>query len=1251
MLIRIFSLSLVFLNFLSCFAFLDTKGFTTKSGKGFTSALATMLGAVSSTSSGLENSVDSTPAGSGEVSTSGASLRSTDGNLTIDFPEGAVTENIEFTISKYTQEDSVYPGAYVPTSSGYILSPSYHFKKPVTVTMALDTTKIQALNLIKGNSLGFSYSQTSAEANAGKFPSWSMHNTTVSGDKVVFTTDTFSIFGLGTPPAGNRPPVNLGAFYHFKPGCSYLPYMLRTQVFDPDGDPIEVYLITGPKNGGSMAIRMTREGSTNWYNALIPYEAMKQVGINMQISVRDSYGNNSLIPGSNVFTYPESSGISTFINDYDTDVDNDGILCAWERDHGRSDTTPSDVVADNDSDGIPNTDDHTPNGESNPQIDSLAIFPSEVTMDLGENALFGVMASYLGNPRFVNASISANGIGLNGNNVGTMTRNIFTPSVPGAAAVTASVNGLNAVATAIVRDSLGPNDILDLSAFSISQNKIRLEWSAPGDDGISGKATGYLIFRSTSPITNHATCAGAQITHNLVPKTAGVREALDVAGLVPNTNYYFCVIAMDDSGNFNRWNGGSVLARTWTSPDLSAPNDINNLVAVPLGIDRIQLNWTAVGDDANVGMASNYEIHRSTSPITHLNSCISSVEVPNAISPAAVGTNLSLIVSNLSDNTQYYFCALAVDDVGNYSNWTSNVSATTLRANLPPTAVMNIYQLDWGKGDAIQLRALVSDADGIACNANVGNYQYEWSVVSKPTNSNLTNSSITNQTSLAASVTPDKIGKYTFQIKFTDDAGSCGGGAKNAIATIVLSVVPKFAWVKSITTGMYGSYFSSVATDAAGNIYAAGIQRGIDNYSYGPGVSATSTSNDINAVLVKYDPSGNALWARAISNGTEYSNYSGVAVDANGNVYVAGGQGGRGTFHYGSGVFLTGVTIGWNPTLVKFDSNGNALWAKGLVSSNGSDSAFQTIKIDNQGNVYVAGLEGAGYFDYGNGSSVTASAGQNLVIVKYDSNGNAIWARTSSSSISTGAKGLAIDANGDVIVIGRQYGLGSAQYGNVSLTSASRGENPTLLKYNSFGNALWGSTIFSASNNGSGAGSAFNAISVDISGYIYVAGYQLPNDSINYGGSGVVINTGTNMLGFVLSYGSNGIARWSKIPTINGTSTGHELYGIQSDINGNIYVSGYQGGSATYDYGNGVNFTLATNIGYPIILKLSSTGFPQWIKSIHSGDGGGFRGITLDQNNSIILAGSKGRNVFYENNLQVISLTGSDSVITKISQD
>jgi hypothetical protein len=192
-------------------------------------------------------------------------------------------------------------------------------------------------------------------------------------------------------------------------------------------------------------------------------------------------------------------------------------------------------------------------------------------------------------------------------------------------------------------------------------------------------------------------------------------------------------------------------------------------------------------------------------------------------------------------------------------------------------------------------------------------------------------------------------------------------------------------WARSVSAGTDMSAFCSVAVDGTGNVYAAGYQRGTGTtYTYGSGVTATGISSNHNVVLVKYNSSGTAQWARSLSAGTGTSVFNSVATDSVGNVYAAGRQRGTETYNYGNSVTTTGTASSTNAVLVKYSSSGTAQWARS-VSAGTYFSQFASVTVDSAGNVYAAGQQrGTETYNYGNGVTATGTySGLNIVLVKY----------------------------------------------------------------------------------------------------------------------------------------------------------------------------------------------------------------------------------------------------------------------------
>lgn len=735
-----------------------------------------------------------TPVGGGEASPEGDTLIvSTDGLVQLRIPAGAMHSTEQFSITRYTPQSDSLPAGFIPTTPIYQITPAYRFNRDVEVTLQLDEEQIRALNLQKDRTVGFSISTTDPADDAGRLSGqgWDGRETTVQGDRLIVRTRTFSLFGGGTPPPGNSAPVVTGSYYHLKPNCSYLPWRVRAQALDPDGDAMQVYLLAAGASGSPNAIPMTPDGA-GWYRADIPYEAMQIGGMRLKVYAVDAAGHVGERPTFGLFEYPAAANNPVFSVGYNPDQDSDGYLDAWEVDNGFDPQSAASPAAaafpDADGDGLPNVADHTPNGEANPVIDTLAIFPSIAALDIGESIVFSVRASLAGQPRFVNASFSANGNSIGGLPVGAVSGSAFTAAQPGTSNVTAQVGAVQANASVTVSDGLDPGAITTLTATVMSHTQVRLRWNATGSDGAFGQASAYEVRRAMAPVTNDAECTGGiAIAHALTPKSAGLPEQLDIYGHSPGGTFYYCVRAYDARGNRSSWSG-AVSATTPAGPDLIGPASVIDLNATSVGSDRVNLNWTAVGDDGNTGAAASYEIRRSASPINSDDDCSAATLTPNWIASAPAGTALGFTVSGLSDSQVYYFCVRAVDDVGNVGLWNGSVSATTALANRSPN-VSASASTPAMVGAPITLNGGTSfDPDAIACGANTGAYAIQWTLLGKPAASALTTASLTNGNTLTAQFTPDAVGQYSFALEFTDDPGVCDGGARLSNVNLTVDV-------------------------------------------------------------------------------------------------------------------------------------------------------------------------------------------------------------------------------------------------------------------------------------------------------------------------------------------------------------------------------------------------------------------------------------------------------------------------------
>ncbi|MBI5221887.1 MAG: hypothetical protein HY980_00080 [Candidatus Magasanikbacteria bacterium] len=111
--------------------------------------------------------------------------------------------------------------------------------------------------------------------------------------------------------------------------------------------------------------------------------------------------------------------------------------------------------------------------------------------------------------------------------------------------------------------------------------------------------------------------------------------------------------------------------------DIIAPAAVADLTAGSPTPSSITLNWTAPGDDGNVGTALHYDIRYSSLNITDEN-WVAATQLIDEPAPQVAGSSQSTVASGLSADTNYYFALKAADEVPNWSALSNVVSLKTL---------------------------------------------------------------------------------------------------------------------------------------------------------------------------------------------------------------------------------------------------------------------------------------------------------------------------------------------------------------------------------------------------------------------------------------------------------------------------------------------------------------------------------------------------------------------------------------------
>jgi len=327
--------------------------------------------------------------------------------------------------------------------------------------------------------------------------------------------------------------------------------------------------------------------------------------------------------------------------------------------------------------------------------------------------------------------------------------------------------------------------------------------------------------------------------------------------------------------------------------------------------------------------------------------------------------------------------------------------------------------------------------------------------------------------------------------------------------------------------------------------------------------------------------------------GTENNEFArAIAVDGSGNLYVAGNS--DTGWNDGNGLAAVppkhAYTGGLDMLVVKLNSNGAYLWHT-FYGSTAADSAY-SIAVDGSGNVYVAGSSDNSW-DYIQNTTDTQpinqyQGGADMVVLKLDTNGNYLW-HTFLGSLSGNdqAFGVAVDGSGNVYVAGSStaaWNYAKTDHGAANDFVGSNA-NIAITRLDTNGTYVW-HTFYGAS----GGNNQANAIAVDGSGNIYVAGLS----AAGWGSAPVnAHSTGSNNDVVVLKLTQYAELQWN---TFLGSSSGDdEATSLSLDASDNVYIAGFS--NASWGYGSGIqkNPINAYKGDYDmVVVKLDSDGGYQW---------------------------------------------------------
>jgi hypothetical protein len=244
------------------------------------------------------------------------------------------------------------------------------------------------------------------------------------------------------------------------------------------------------------------------------------------------------------------------------------------------------------------------------------------------------------------------------------------------------------------------------------------------------------------------------------------------------------------------------------------------------------------------------------------------------------------------------------------------------------------------------------------------------------------------------------------------------------IFILKLNASGNFVWAKSIG-GVDLDIANSIALDSTGNFYVTGWFHGTVDFDPGAGtfnMTSIGGTSDVDIFILKCDSSGSFIWAKLLEGAGLHSSGLGqsITLDAVGNVYLTGDFNGTVDFDPGSSIFnLNSGNGNSNVFILKLDASGNFIWA--ISIEGGLDAHSLAIKIGPSGGVYITGgFQGTADFDPDKGISylMTSLGVTDIFVLKLDTSGNFVWAKSMGGANADKGYALAVDASGNVYTTG-----------------------------------------------------------------------------------------------------------------------------------------------------------------------------------------------------------------------------------------
>ncbi len=435
---------------------------------------------------------------------------------------------------------------------------------------------------------------------------------------------------------------------------------------------------------------------------------------------------------------------------------------------------------------------------------------------------------------------------------------------------------------------------------------------------------------------------------------------------------------------------------------------------------------------------------------------------------------------------------------------------------------------------------------------------------------------------------------------------------------------------------------NSIAVDDSGNVYVTGSYESIVDFDPGPNQMLTTAKGSDDIFILKLNASGQFCWVKTIGGHQSDTGFR-IELDNSGNVYVTGWFRDTVDFDPGPGIQYQYANQFDNVFLLKLNPAGSFQWVRSFGGNNW-DKSFD-LEIDQTRNMYIAGtFRDTADFDPGINSALLVSTGvRDAFIVKLDSTGQFVWAKSFGGPLEDFVFSIAIDANQCI------YTTGSFEYsadfdpGLGTLLKQSAGHDDIFIqKLSANGELIWVETI------GDTVSDSGSTILLDQLGNLYVSGTFSGTVDFNPDSNTAYLSSKGQVDIFILKMDTASNFKWA---TQMGSQTSDYSSSMCQDHTGNIIHSGLFSGKIDVDPGSDSLYISSQGVYDFFIRKIDSNAHLIWAYSAGSNYTENCSELHVDAANRIYLTGmfNDTMDVDFSQNVVQLSCDYSDVFILKLN--